>query len=130
MKVACNKGAAGSIRRLDKPHDGRIRRSASLLAAALLAGMVAPAGGAEAPPATFTNPLLTSGPDPWITQVDGVYYYTHTLGNRLMLWRTDNIADLAKAEKRVVWTPPAKGPNAHSIWAPELHRLDGKWYIY
>ena len=130
MKVACNKGAAGSIRRLDKPHDGRIRRSASLLAAALLAGMVAPAGGAEAPPATFTNPLLTSGPDPWITQVDGVYYYTHTLGNRLMLWRTNNIADLAKAEKRVVWTPPAKGPNAHSIWAPELHRLDGKWYLY
>src|SRR3546814_18337548 len=47
-----------------------------------------------------------------------------------MLWRTDNIADLAKAEKRVVWTPPAKGPNAHSIWAPELHRLDGKWYLY
>src|SRR3546814_17454077 len=55
---------------------------------------------------SFTNPLLYSGPDPWVTQVDGVYYYTHTLGDRLMLWRTDNIADLAKAEKRVVWTPP------------------------
>ena len=130
MKVACKKGAAGSIRRLDKPYGGRIRRSAALLAAALFAGMVVPAGGKDAPPATFTNPLLTSGPDPWVTQVGGVYYYTHTLGDRLMLWRTDNIADLAKAEKRVVWTPPAKGPNAHSIWAPELHRLDGKWYLY
>src|SRR3546814_10411446 len=64
------------------------------------------------------------------SDLDGVYYYTHTLGDRLMLWRTDNIADLAKAEKRVVWTPPAKGPNAHSIWAPELHRIDGKWYLY
>ena len=49
MKVACKKGAAVSIRRPGKPYDGRIRRSASLLAAALLAGMVAPAGGAEAP---------------------------------------------------------------------------------
>ena len=129
MKVAYKKAAADSARRLDKLYDGRIGQSAALLAAALLAGLAVPAGGAEAPSATFTNPLLPSGPDPWITQVDGVYYYTHTLGNRLMLWRTDNIADLAKAEKRVVWTPPAKGPNAHSIWAPELHRLDGKWYL-
>src|SRR3546814_20410962 len=109
--VPCKKGAAGSIRRPGKPYDGRIRRSAALLAAALLAGMVAPAGGAEAP-ATFTNPLLTSGPDPWITQVDGVYYYTPTLGDRLMLWRTANRSDLAQAEKRAVWTPPAKGPTA------------------
>src|SRR3546814_7450228 len=88
MMVPCKKGAAGSIRRPGKPYDGGIRRSAALLAAALLAGMVAPAGGAEAP-ATFTSPLLTSGPDPWITQVDGVYYYTHTLGDRLMLWRSE-----------------------------------------
>src|SRR3546814_17657497 len=95
MMDAHENQAAGSIRRLDKPYDGRIRQSAALLAAALLAGMVAPAGGADAP-STFTNPLLSSGPDPWITQVDGVYYYTHTLGDRLMLWRTANIADLAK----------------------------------
>ncbi len=29
-----------------------------------------------------------------------------------------------------MWRPPATGPNAKSIWAPELHRIDGKWYIY
>src|SRR3546814_14206447 len=102
MKVACKKGAAGSIRRLDKPYDGRIRRSVALLAAALLAGIVVPASGTEAPPATFTNPLLTSGPDPWVTQVDGAYHYTHTLGDRLILWRTDIIAHLAKTAKAYV----------------------------
>lgn len=79
---------------------------------------------------TFTNPLLPSGPDPWITQVDGTYYYMHTMGNRIALWRTRNIAKLASAEMRVVWEPPATGPNAHSIWAPELHRIDGKWFLY
>src|SRR5690606_27503107 len=26
---------------------------------------------------TFTNPLLSSGPDPWVLQKDGVYYYMH-----------------------------------------------------
>jgi GH43 family beta-xylosidase len=111
----------------------RDRAVAAVAALALLAGLAGSAGVSAAEPAdapTFTNPLLPSGPDPWITQVDGVYYYTHTLGNRIALWRTENVADLGKAEKRVVWTPPATGPNAHSIWAPELHRLGGKWYLY
>jgi GH43 family beta-xylosidase len=79
---------------------------------------------------TYTNPLLPSGPDPWITQVDGIYYYTHTLGDRIALWRTDDIANLAGAQSVVVWKPPKTGPNAHSIWAPELHRIDGKWFLY
>ena len=33
--------------------------------------------------ATFTNPLLSSGPDPWVISKDGKYYYTNTLGNRI-----------------------------------------------
>jgi len=82
------------------------------------------------PEATFANPLLPSGPDPWVVSDRGVYYYMHTLGNRIALWRTTDIADLAHAEQRTVWTPPKTGANAHSIWAPELHRLRGKWYLY
>lgn len=79
---------------------------------------------------SFTNPILSSGPDPWITQEGGTYYYTHTLGNRIGLWRTRDITDLKRAEYRTIWTPPAHGSNAHSIWAPELHRLNNKWYLY
>jgi GH43 family beta-xylosidase len=26
--------------------------------------------------------------------------------------------------------PPATGPDSHEIWAPELHFLNSKWYIY
>lgn len=112
---------------------GTGRIAFSLLIAPLLATGLTGALAAKAAAkteATFTNPLLPSGPDPWITQVDGVYYYMHTLGKEIALWRTDSIAALAKAEKTVIWRPPATGPNAHSIWAPELHRLDGKWYLY
>lgn len=99
--------------------------------AALLLALApqAPAQG-QAPAATFANPLLPSGPDPWVISHEGVYYYTHTLGNRIQLWRTSDMAELARAKKRVVWTPPSTGANAHSIWAPELHRIGGKWYIY
>lgn len=87
-------------------------------------------GAQTAADATFKNPLLPSGPDPWVVADRGVYYYTHTLGDRITLWRTTDIANLEHSEQRTVWKPPKTGPNAHSIWAPELHRLRGKWYLY
>lgn len=89
-----------------------------------------PVVGAEVASATFANPLLSSGPDPWIIQHRGTYYYMHTLGDRIAIWETKDIARLREAESRVVWRAPENGPNAESIWAPELHRFDGKWYIY
>lgn len=102
-------------------------------AAALLAFAPPPASAENPAPATqrgFTNPILDSGPDPWVIAHAGVYYYTHSLGNRIVLWRTTDVSDLAHAEQRVAWTPPRTGRNAHSIWAPELHRIGGKWYLY
>ena len=79
---------------------------------------------------TFTNPLLPSGADPWVIAWKGYYYYMNTTGKNLTLWKTRDITDLKNAEKKVVWTPPSSGPYSREIWAPELHRLDNKWYIY
>lgn len=79
---------------------------------------------------TFTNPLLPSGADPWVTYKDGDYYYTHTLGNKINLWKTKNLQDLKHVSPVTVWTPRSTGPNSKAIWAPELHFLDSKWYLY
>lgn len=79
---------------------------------------------------TFTNPILPAGADPWITYKDGFYYYTNTSGNTLTLRKTRNIADLRKAPVKKVWTAPASGPYSKEIWAPEIHFLEGKWYMY
>lgn len=102
------------------------------LAAAALAGCLMAVPGAVAQPAagSFTNPLLPSGPDPWIVRDGDSYYYMNTVGDRLAIRKTRNITRLADAPEITVWTPPATGPNAQSIWAPELHRIGGKWYIY
>lgn len=101
---------------------------------AALAVIVFVCGGAPAQEAasgrTFTNPLLPSGPDPWIVRDGDDYYYMHTLGDRLAIRKTRDLADLPNAAETTVWRPPAQGPNAQSIWAPELHHIDGKWYIY
>ncbi|MBD2766291.1 glycoside hydrolase family 43 protein [Hymenobacter sp. BT664] len=79
---------------------------------------------------TFTNPLLSTGPDPWVIQKDGFYYYMHTTGINLTLWKTAKMSELGSAVSKVIWTPPASGLNTRAIWAPEIHFLDGKWYVY
>lgn len=116
-----------------------VHHRSCLNAAVLLSGLLltvlsgVPCAVAQAPSTandTFTNPLLPHGADPWVTQYKGTYYYTQTTGKDLTLWATQDMADLAHAAKRVVWTPSASGPASHDIWAPELHRLDGRWYLY
>lgn len=79
---------------------------------------------------TFTNPLLPSGADPWSIYKDGYYYYTHTLGNRLVLWKTKSIADLKTAERDTVFIPPAGTMYSKQLWAPEIHFINKKWYMY
>ncbi len=113
----------------------RLRIVAGAIGLAMVTGCISatPPGAtpdADTRRASYTNPLLPSGPDPWILQSGGQYYYTHTLGDRIALWRTAHVGKLADVDPVVVWTPPKTGANAHSIWAPELHRLGGKWFLY
>jgi GH43 family beta-xylosidase len=79
---------------------------------------------------TFSNPIMTSGADPYSTFHEGYYYYTNTMGNKLVLWKTKNLANLAQAEKKTVWLPPPDTNYSKDIWAPEVHFINGKWYIY
>jgi hypothetical protein len=79
---------------------------------------------------TFTNPLLETGPDPWVIWWKGFYYYTDTSGKNLTLRKTADITDLRSAEKKEVWTPELGQPWSNDLWAPELHRWGNKWYIY
>ncbi len=79
---------------------------------------------------TFQNPLLPSGADPYSTYHNGYYTYTNTVGNKLVLWKTASLASLAKAESKTIWTPPEGTLYSHDIWAPEVHFIDGKWYVY
>src|SRR5215212_8386103 len=68
------------------------------------------------PGTTFTNPLLNSGPDPWVLKKDSFYYYTHTLGNKIAVWRTKKMSELNNASPKTIWTPSSSGNNAYNIW--------------
>ncbi|WP_297820371.1 glycoside hydrolase family 43 protein [Segetibacter sp.] len=79
---------------------------------------------------TFTNPLLPRGADPWNIYKDGYYYYTQTMGNRIEIWKTKNISELNTAPHKTVWTPPPGTAWSKNLWAPEIHFIDNKWYVY
>nr|WP_144928350.1 family 43 glycosylhydrolase [Paenibacillus bovis] len=76
----------------------------------------------------FSNPVNTAGADPYVMlHDDGYYYFMRTLGHRLDIWRSRTLTGIDLGERKTVWTRPA---NLHDIWAPEIHHIDGKWYIY
>lgn len=81
----------------------------------------------------WTNPLIEKRADPCIVRHDdGFYYFTATAPeyDRIVMRRAKSIDGLTQAAEKVVWKRHDKGPMSWHIWAPELHRLDGKWYMY
>jgi hypothetical protein len=86
-----------------------------------------------ATPVQFDNPLLRQRADPQaMLHTDGQYYFMATAAewDRLELRRTRDLNALATAEMKVVWREHGAGPMSAHIWAPEIHFIDGKWYIY
>ena len=76
------------------------------------------------------TPLLPRGADPWVLCHNGWFYYTQTTYNNITLWKVKDPADLRTAKSTIIWKPQARTSHSKNIWAPELHRIDGRWYIY
>ncbi|WP_070000273.1 glycoside hydrolase family 43 protein [Cellulosilyticum sp. I15G10I2] len=81
----------------------------------------------------YPNPFIEQRADPQIYKhTDGYYYFTASVPeyDRIILRRAKRIIDLPNAEEIVIWTKHKKGEMSEHIWAPELHFIHGKWYIY
>jgi len=95
---------------------------------ACLSWLPLPGSSADGP-----EPLIRQRADPHIYRhTDGFYYFMGTVPeyDRLELRRAATLAGLATAEPKVIWRKHAAGPMGAHIWAPEIHHLDGKWYVY
>ncbi|MFC7394038.1 family 43 glycosylhydrolase [Scopulibacillus cellulosilyticus] len=81
----------------------------------------------------FLNPIVLQRADPFVYRhTDGFYYFTgsHPLYDRIILRRAAHLNGLHDAPEYVVWKKHKSGPMSHLIWAPEIHRIKDKWYIY
>lgn len=80
---------------------------------------------------TFTNPIVDSGADPWVISWKDDYYYCRVVkGGKICISKTKRLQDIGTAAKVEVWSPLEGTAYSKGIWAPELHYLDGRWYIY
>lgn len=81
----------------------------------------------------YKNPLIEQRADPWIYKhVDGYYYFTASVPeyDRIELRRSKTIEGLREATPVIAWRKHETGMMSANIWAPEIHHIDGKWYIY
>lgn len=85
---------------------------------------------AETKTILFTNPLFESGADPWIIRVDAAYYYCYSRGGALHIKSAKSILDLRTVEGTKIWQPPANTMYSKELWAPELHKIEDRWYVY
>lgn len=78
-------------------------------------------------------PLIEQRADPWIYKhTDGYYYFTASVPeyDRIEIRRSRTLQGLRVARPVVAWRKYASGLLSANIWAPEIHAIDGKWYIY
>lgn len=110
-----------------------IGRVAALLATGLLASCMRSGTrtGDEATAARcrFTNPIV-AGADPWVIRHEDAYYYIRSSNNRISISTSATLTGALTATAVPVWTAPDTGWNRGNVWAPELHFIDGRWYIY
>ncbi|WP_030252439.1 glycoside hydrolase family 43 protein [Streptomyces violens] len=96
------------------------------------AAHAAPAGR-HRPAATYPNPLVRQHADPHIHRhTDGFYYFTATVPeyDRIVLRRSRTLRGLTDVHEAVLWRKHSTGEMAAHIWAPEIHHIDGRWYLY
>lgn len=81
----------------------------------------------------YNNIWIAQRADPYVYRhTDGIYYFTASLPDYsgIALRKADTLEELAQAPEHLIWTKHTVGVMGNHIWAPELHYLDGKWYIY
>ncbi|KAK6439921.1 hypothetical protein LTR95_003856 [Oleoguttula sp. CCFEE 5521] len=89
---------------------------------------------------TYDNTCLTltsqNTPDPFVVIADGKIYLTFTANTRIPLWEAASIfsflndTDSTLVTKGPLFIPPAGTPWSERLWAPELHDLQGRWWVY
>ena len=82
---------------------------------------------AKEPVRTFTNPLW-SGQDPWMVKQGNEYVYCCSSNNSIQVSRSGKMTD--RGELMTIWKAPASGWNRSCVWAPEIHFIRNRWYVY
>ncbi len=85
---------------------------------------------------TVQNPVAPTGNDPWVVRHGDKYYYCYAsyvwFFGGVAVAEIPSLDKIGQTEGSQVYTAPTEGDTSHSFeyWAPELHYINGEWYIY
>lgn len=85
----------------------------------------------------ITNPVALHGADPWVIRHSGFYYYCYSTAGNIWVNKAKKLQDAVQRKGESVWNAgvdqsffPRRPTPSIGMWAPELHFLNGRWYIY
>ncbi len=95
----------------------------------------------EVQQSTYSSPLIEQRADPCITKGDdGYYYFTASYPmdgsgdsegyDRVILRRATTIEGLATADEITIWDEKNTNSAFRYVWAPEIHQINGEWYVF
>jgi GH43 family beta-xylosidase len=78
---------------------------------------------------TFRERRPFPGQDPWVVAHDGALLLVQSAGGnrRIVVKRFTDLERMDRNVETVIWT--AAGHSCQ-VWAPELHHIEDKWYVY
>lgn len=82
---------------------------------------------------TFNEPWILQRADPYVYKhTDGTYYFTASVPayDQIVLRKADSLAGLQNAQEVEIWHKHEEGIMSYNVWAPELHYINGAWYVY
>lgn len=100
----------------------------ALVACSSGGGSTEPPGPQPQPACTFANPI-GPGADPWVVKRGDAYWFVESRDGAIWVSRSTVLTE-PRRETRRVWSAPDTGWNSRNVWAPELHRIGERWYIY
>ncbi len=90
-------------------------------------------------PDAYPDPFIMERADPYVLKHGDKYYFTASYPafgsvkkgyDRIILRESDTLLGLADADEKTIWKAHENGIMARHIWAPEIHFIGGKWYIF
>ena len=66
--------------------------------------------------ATYTNPMLSTGADPWMTRYGGYYYLTYTTATNVTILRSPSLTDWTNADVKLAFDPPPGQNYSTDLW--------------
>ena len=87
----------------------------------------------------YPDPFIFERADPYVIKHGYKYYFTASYPaygsvekgyDRIILREADTLLGLADAQEKTIWKAHSEGIMARHIWAPEIHYILDKWYIF